>query len=55
MSLIDYIHGGVDLVLTTIIQVIGLRVMLGLRTGSAIALSLLCNAFTIPFLAIFAR
>jgi multisubunit Na+/H+ antiporter MnhF subunit len=55
IGLIGYIHGGVDLVWSVTLQVIGLRVLLGLKTGFAIGLSLASTAFTLPFLALFAR
>jgi len=54
-SLIGAIHGGVDLVWSIALQVIGLRVLLGLRTAPALGLSLISNALTLPLLAIFAR
>ena len=55
ISLIGYIHGGIDLVWSIALQVIGLRVMMGLRTGQALGLSLASTAVTLPLLAIFAR
>ncbi len=55
MSLIGYIHGGVDLIWSVTLQVIGLRVLLGLRTGFALLLAVVSAAFTLPLLGLFAR
>jgi hypothetical protein len=54
-GLIGILHAGVDLVWSVILQVIGLRVLLGLKPGLAVGLSLVSTAGTLPFLAIFAR
>jgi hypothetical protein len=54
-ELIAVIHGTVDLVWSGALGVVGLRVLLKLRTGPALILTLLSAAFTVPLLAIFAR
>jgi hypothetical protein len=55
IGLIGIIHGAIDLVWSTVLQVIGLRTLLGLRTGFALGLSLASTVCTLPFLALFAR
>jgi hypothetical protein len=48
-------HGGVALLWGILLSVCGLRTLLGVRTGLALALTLVSSAFQIPLLAIFAR
>ncbi|WP_036219464.1 YIP1 family protein [Calidithermus chliarophilus] len=55
MGLIVYVHGVVDLVWSVALQVVGLRVLLGLPAGLALGLTLLSTLFTLPLLMIFAR
>lgn len=54
-GLIVYVHGVVDLVWSVALQVVGLRVLLGLPAGLALGLTLLSTLFTLPLLMIFAR
>jgi hypothetical protein len=54
-GLIVYIHGTVDLVWSLTLQVIGLKVLLGLKTKLALGLVLINAVFTFPYLAILAR
>lgn len=54
-GLIVYIHGIVDLLWSLTLQVIGLKVLLGLKTKLALGLVFVSTLVTFPYLAILAR
>ncbi len=54
-SVVFGLHGVVDLVWSLVLQVIGLRRLLGIETKLALTVSLISSAVGMPLLALFAR